>query len=123
MADEVKKRILVIIRRSPYGSSLAKASVDAVLAMAAFEQEVDVLFAGEGVLQLQPGQDANSLGLKNIGRQLAALPLYDVNRIYVDAEAANRYKLEMAAVSIETQLLTALDMHQLMVTYDHLLGF
>jgi tRNA 2-thiouridine synthesizing protein C len=123
VADNEKKSVLVVIRRSPYGSSLAKASVDVVLAMAAFEQDVDVLFLGEGVLQLLPDQDSRPLGLKNIGRQLAALPLYDVSRIYVDAEATARYNLDMTEQILDTQQLAPSEIDQLMVEYDHLLGF
>lgn len=110
------------MRHSPYGSSLAKAAVDIALATAAFEQAVDLLFIGEGVLQLLPDQDSQSLGKKNIGRQLASLPLYDINHVFVDAEAASRYKLDIARAPLEAQLLTPHEMHQLMVEYDHLLG-
>jgi tRNA 2-thiouridine synthesizing protein C len=110
------------MRHSPYGSSLAKAAVDVALATAAFEQVVDLLFTGEGVLQLLPDQDSQSLGKKNIGRQLASLPMYDINRVYVDAEAASRYKLDIARAPVDAQLLTPQEMHQLMVEYDHLLG-
>jgi tRNA 2-thiouridine synthesizing protein C len=117
-----KKTILLVLRHSPYGSSLAKAAVDVALATAAFEQEVDLLFTGEGVLQLMPHQDGQSLGKKNIGRQLASLPMYDINRVYVDGEAASRYKLDIARAPVDAQLLTPQEMHQLMVEYDHLLG-
>lgn len=111
-----------MLRRSPYGSSLAKAAVDVALATAAFEQVVDLLFVGDGVLQLMPDQDSHSLGIKNIGRQLASLPLYDINDVYVDAEAAARYNLDMTMAPINTKLLGPDEMHQLLVVYDHLLG-
>ncbi len=122
MADTDKRTILIVLRRSPYGSSLAKAAVDVALATAAFDQAVDLLFTGEGVLQLMPNQESHSLGKKNIGRQLASLPMYDINRVYVDAEAAARYELDITTVSVEAILLTPREMHQLMVDYDHLLG-
>ena len=123
MAASEKKSILLVLRHSPYGSSLAKASVDVALANAAFDQPVDLLFMGDGVLQLIPDQDSLRAGRKNIGRQLASLPMYDINRVYVDAEAAQRYKLDITGVAIDTDLLSAAEMHRLMVDYDHLLGF
>ena len=110
------------MRHSPYGSSLAKAAVDVALATAAFEQAVDLLFVGDGVLQLMSNQDSHSVGKKNIGRQLASLPLYDINRVFVDAEAAARYQLDIASAPVAAQLLAPQEMHQLMVGYDHLLG-
>ena len=123
MAQAGKKTVLIVLRHSPYGSSLAKASLDVALATAAFEQAVDLLFLGDGVLQLLPDQDSQSLGIKNVGRQLASLPLYDINCVFVDAEAAARYNLDLTKTPFETRVLDQKKMHQLMVGYDHLLGF
>ncbi|MCB1703363.1 MAG: sulfurtransferase complex subunit TusC [Halioglobus sp.] len=117
-----KKRLLIVIRHSPYGSSLAKAAVDVALATAAFDQRVELLFTGEGVLQLMPDQDSQRLGVKNIGRQLASLPLYDIDRVYVDAEAAERYRVNLDAAAVAVERLSPHDMHRLMVAHDHLLG-
>jgi tRNA 2-thiouridine synthesizing protein C len=118
-----KKSILIVLRHTPYGSSLAKASLDVALATAAFSQTVDLLFLGDGVLQLQPDQDSHSLGLKNIGRQLSSLPLYDINCVYVDANAAARYNMDLSRAPIDTRVLDQSELYQLMVGYDHLLGF
>ena len=123
MADPAKKSVLIVLRRSPYGSSLAKVSLDVALATAAFEQPVDLLFLGDGVLQLQADQDSQSLGIKNRGRQLASLPLYDINCVYVDAEATARYNLDLEKAPLETHTLSPGEIHPLMARYDHLLGF
>tara|TARA_R110002072_G_scaffold121598_2_gene255495 strand:- start:3968 stop:4339 length:372 start_codon:yes stop_codon:yes gene_type:complete len=117
-----KKQILIVIRHSPYGSSLAKAAVDVALATAAFDQLVDLLFSGEGVLQLMPDQDSHVMNKQNIGRQLASLPLYDINHVYVDAQAAERYQLDTTRAPFNIELLAPQDMHRLMVAHDHLLG-
>jgi tRNA 2-thiouridine synthesizing protein C len=122
MSGADKRSVLVVLRHSPYGASLAKAAVDVALAAAAFDQPVDVLFCGDGVLQLLPDQDSRAVGKKNIGRQLASLPLYDINRVYVDGEAAAAYNLDLAACPVEALQLNPDGMHQLMVEYDHLLG-
>ncbi len=118
-----KKTVLIVLRHTPYGSSLAKAALDTVLATAAFEQTVDLLFLGDGVLQLLPEQDSRALGRKNFGHQLASLPLYDINNVYVDAESAKSYNLDHSKTPFETRLLDSQAINQLMVEYDHLLGF
>lgn len=123
MIQPIKKSVLIVLRHSPYGSSLAKASLDVTLATAAFEQAVDLLFLGDGVLQLLPDQDSRPLGIRNIGRQLASLPLYDIDGVYVDAESAKRYNVNLAHAPFETRLLDGMAMHRLMARYDHLLGF
>ena len=64
MSTPSGKRMLVVIRQPPYGSSLGRSGLDTALATAAFDQPVDLLFLGDGVLNLQPGQDSAVLGLK-----------------------------------------------------------
>lgn len=123
MAGAEKKSVLMVIRHSPYGSSLAGAALDAALASAAFEQPVDLLFLGDGVLQLQTNQDSQAQGVRNKGKVLASLPLYDIERVYVDAEAAGRYNLDISAAPLDAEALEPAGMRQLMVAYDHLLGF
>jgi len=118
-----KKSVLVVLRHSPYGSSLASAAIDVVLASAAFEQPVDALFVGDGVLHLQAGQDSQALGVRNKAKLLASLPLYGIERVYVDAAAADRYQVDLAAAPLATEALAAEQIHRLMVAYDHLLGF
>lgn len=123
MVKTDKKAVLIVLRHSPYGSGLAKAAVDTALASAAFEQTIDLLFIGDGVLQLQPDQDSHSKGMKNVGRQLASLPLYDINHVYVDAQAVARYNIDLSTAAVQTHELDSNEMHQLMSGYDHLLGF
>jgi len=123
MAGSEKRRILVVIRHSPYGSSLAKASLDVALAGAAFEQAIDLLFMGDGILQLLPGQDSRELGIRNAARQLSALPLYDIECVYVDSEAVARYGVDLSMAPVGVRALDADAIRQLMSSYDHLLGF
>ena len=105
------------------GSSLAKTSLDVALATAAFGQTIDLLFLGDGVLQLLPEQDSHRLGMKNTYRQLSSLPLYDIHYVYVDAEAVTRYNMDLAKAPVDTRALEQKEMHRLMVKYDHLLSF
>jgi len=118
-----KKELLVVVRHSPYGSSLARASLDVALAAAAFEQPVKLLFMGDGVLQLLPEQDSRAIGQKNIGRLLSSLPLYDIDMVYVDAEAVARHGIDLDSAQLPARALNERAIHQLMIGCDHLLGF
>jgi tRNA 2-thiouridine synthesizing protein C len=117
------RRVLLMIRHSPYGSGLARASLDVALAAAAFEQPVSLLFMGEGVLQLLPDQDSTQIGRKNLSRALTSLPLYDIDSVYVDRAAADRYHLDLATAPLVVLPLDSRQIHQLMCQHDHLLGF
>ena len=118
-----RKRLLLLIRHSPYGSSLARASLDVALPAAAFDQPLSLLFTGDGVLQLLPGQDSEALGVRNPGRLLASLPLYDIEQVYVEAEAAQRYQLDLAAAPLAATALDRGAIAELIQAHDHLLGF
>ena len=117
------KRLLVVIRRAPYGSSLGRSGLDTALATAAFDQPVDLLFLGDGVLSLQPGQDSSVLGLKNSGRLLASLPLYDIEHVYADAGAVERYGMAAGEFPVVAKLLDNRGIQALLNDHDHLLGF
>jgi tRNA 2-thiouridine synthesizing protein C len=123
MAGTNDKRLLLIIRHSPYGSSLARASIDVALAAAAFDQAVSLLFVGDGVLQLLPDQDTEEQGVRNLGKLLASLPLYDIEQVYVDAEAADLYHLDLTIAPVSAQALDRQAMSQLLLNHDHLMGF
>jgi tRNA 2-thiouridine synthesizing protein C len=123
MSSTDTNTILVVIRHSPYGSSLSRAALDTALAAAAFEQPVQLLFMGDGVLQLLPQQDSHAIGAKNIGRQLASLPLYDIESVFAEAIAVQRYKLDLSTAPVPVQEVTAAQIHGLMSACDNVLGF
>lgn len=113
---------LIVVRHSPYGSSLAKAALDTALTTAAFERPLKLLFIGEGVLQLLPDQKTAG-GVKNIARQLASLPLYDIEEVFVDAATVTSYKLDCAAMPLKASALNDTQMQRLMAEATHVLGF
>jgi tRNA 2-thiouridine synthesizing protein C len=123
MATADRPRLLVVIRHTPYGSGLARASLDAALAAAAFDQPIQVLFMGDGVLQLVPGQDSSAIGLRNIARLLGSFPLYDIEHVYIDEEAAGRLGVDPSKAPLPTRTLNAAGIHALMDSCDHLLSF
>ena len=123
MNTPTAKRLLLIFRHSPYGSGLARAGVDTALACGAFEQDAAVLFLGEGVLQLQQGQEAKQLGRRDIGKQLASLPMYDVDKLFVDAYSADRFGVSSEQHPLPIEPLSAAQIRELMNDYDHIVSF
>jgi tRNA 2-thiouridine synthesizing protein C len=77
------KKILLILRKPPYGNSLAREALDIALATSVFEQELAILFLNDGIWQLLEDQNSESISSKNIGKTLAAFPLYDIDQIFV----------------------------------------
>jgi tRNA 2-thiouridine synthesizing protein C len=86
------RRFLFLMACSPW-QPRAQAALDLLLTTAVMDQEVHLCFCGAGVLHLAPDQDGAALQLKTLARQLPALDLYGVTRIYAEREALARYGL------------------------------
>jgi tRNA 2-thiouridine synthesizing protein C len=116
-------RVLLITRRPPYGSSLARSALDAALAAAAFERAPTLLFLGDGVLQLLGGQDASAIGTRTHRRVLDSLPLYDIEELYVDATGLDRFGLTVDDLPAGAEPVDDAAICALIASHDHLLSF
>jgi len=81
------KKILVMIRSAPYGSTLAKDAIESALTVAVFGQEVSVLLMGDGVFNALRSQVAKGSGFKDTSAMLQSLPLYEIENIFLCKES------------------------------------
>lgn len=119
----LKKSFLLICRHAPYGASLAREALDVALTAATFDQPVALLFLGDGVQQLLRAQSPAAIAQKALDKQLAALPLYDINTIYVEAEALRARGLTEADLALPASALTREQIAQQIAAHDIVLGF
>lgn len=119
----MKKSFLLICRHAPYGSALAREALDVALTAATFDQSVALLFVGDGVLQLVRRQQPTAIAQKALDKQLSALPLYDVETIYVEAEALAARGLTAADLVLPVQPLASAEMARQIGNHDIVLGF
>lgn len=80
-------KVLIIVRATPQAGVRAREAVDAMLLFSAFAPGLAVLFSGDAVWQLLPGQQADAPGAQPVARMLAALAQYEVEQVYVDRAA------------------------------------
>jgi len=74
-------------RKAPYGTIYALESLEVVLIAAAFDQDISLVFADDGVYQLTKNQDTDGIGMKNFSKTYSALGDYDIKKIYVEKES------------------------------------
>lgn len=117
------KRYLIICRRPPYGESFAREALDVALAAAAFDQPIALLFLGDGVAQLLNTQDSAGIGEKSFEKQLSALPLYDIDSLYVDESALKQRGFSAMDLSLPAQSVTDSDITALLKSHDVVLSF
>jgi tRNA 2-thiouridine synthesizing protein C len=117
------KKILLISRKPPYGNALSREAIDIALAATAFDQDISLLFSGDGVWQLLKQQQSHLINNKNHGKALSALTLYGIENIYVDTEALALRNLTENDLLIETKSITTNEIKKLCSDCDTIFNF
>ena len=119
----VVKKFMYVNRRAPYGSVYALESLEVVLVGAAFDQDVTVVFADDGVFQLKKGQDTEELGMKNFSPTYRALEMYDVEKLYVEKESLEARGLTEEDLVVPVEVMSNSEIGKLMEQQDVVLSF
>ena len=114
---------LVVLTHAPYSGPLARSALETVMAGAVFDQPVALLLRGAGVLAALPEQDGQRVGRRAAGRILASLPYYDVETLYVDADAVTAFGIDVDTLPTQARLLDRSSQRSLLLGYRHILGF
>jgi len=114
MKTSKKKHILIVNQSAPYSSSNAKESLDIALAAGAFEQSVAILFIGDGCYQLLSNQSPKQTHSKNISQMLKVLPVYGIDKLYVDEQSLSNRNIEQLD---ENLTLTKVSQHEIQALY------
>lgn len=89
--------LLVWLNHSPFNDKQGQEMTDLLLTYAAYEQPVMLLFSGLAIYSLLPAvTTSGKMPIKAYHRQFKALPMYDVERVYVCAESLRNYGMQPA---------------------------
>ena len=113
----MSRRFLFILRRSPRAGIRPKEILDQVLTFAAFDQIVGMLFLDDGVYQLLAGQQA-VLGTAVLSDLLGALPLYDVEPVWVEQESLRERGLTERDLAIPVRTVARAAVAELLAGQD-----
>ena len=119
----MKKNILVIIRTAPYGQSKSKDAIDFILTAAAYDQELHVLFQGDGVFHLLPNQDPSGIPSKNINKLLSAFEMYEIENIHADNGSLAQRSMNSATIVPKVQISSSEFKQDLISSADTVLTF
>lgn len=122
MSGTVKK-FAFINRKAPYGTIYALESLEVVLISAAFDQDVSLVFADDGVYQLKKGQATKAVGMKNFSPTYRALEGYDIEKLYVEKESMEARGLTADDLIVDVEVLDAAAMAALLEEQDVVLSF
>lgn len=119
----MSKKLLFHFTAAPYGSTRAKDALDAVLAASAYDQDISLLFSGDGVFQLLKAQDGHAAEQKNLASLLSVFPMYDIDKIYVQASALKQRNLQQDQLAVDTTVLTDNEVGTLMDNQESVFSF
>ncbi len=116
------RRILYLLRHTPYGSSHAVEALESAFVSGVFEQAVSVLFKDDGVWQLIREQDGTGLGSRTVGNILQALPEYEINQLFACERSLTERGLSTADLVLPVKVLTPAEQAELLAGQDTVLN-
>ena len=117
------KKFAFINRKAPYGTIYALESLEVVLISAAFDQDVSLIFADDGVYQLKKGQATKAVGMKNFSPTYRALEGYDIEKLYVEKSSMDARGLTADDLVVDVEVLDSAAMAALLEEQDVVLSF
>lgn len=119
----VVKKFMFVNRKAPYGTIYALEGLEVVLISAAFDQDVSLAFADDGVFQLVKGQDTKGVEMKNFSPTFRALEGYDIEKLYVERESLEMRGLSEDDLLVDAQIMSAAEMGDMMAQQDVVISF
>ncbi len=110
--------VVYLIRQFP--GELANETVDLMLVSGVFEQPASVIFMSDGVWQLIG--DRSNIGLKDTARALNALPMYDIESLYVSKESLKARGIGIEDIVLPVKVISASEVTELLHDHDVVIG-
>jgi len=107
-----------VLRHAPHGTIYTYEGLEMILIMAAYEQDLSVVFIGDGVYALKKDQDTSGIGTKGFSKTFMALDGYDVEKLYVDRVSLEERGLTEKDLVVAVEVLDAEETGRLMKEQD-----
>lgn len=118
-----KKSVLILNQHAPYGTSNARDALDVALTCSIFEMPVSMAFLGDGLFQLIKSHNPEQTGHKNLESMLSALPMYDIDQIFVCTEDLEANALSESDLALPVQVVAQTELSDLLNNHDTVLTF
>lgn len=118
MENENVKKIMHVMRHAPHGTIYSYEGLEMILIMAAYEQDLSVVFIGDGVYAIKKNQDTAGIGIKGFAKTFMALDGYDVEKLYVDRVSLEERGLSEEDLLVDVEVLDSSEIGALMKGQD-----
>jgi tRNA 2-thiouridine synthesizing protein C len=113
-AEGVIKKFMFVNRKAPHGTVYALEGLEVVLISAAFDQDVSLAFADDGVYELIKGMNTKGIEVKDFSKTYRALEGYDIDKLYVEKESIEARGLSPDDFVVPVQVKSADEIAELM---------
>ncbi len=117
------KKILVLMRKAPYGTFYSYEGLQTILIMGAYEIDVSIAFVDDGVYVITKGQDTEALGVRQVARTFPALPDFNVETFYIHKESLEERGLTLDDLVIQPEVLDTAGMARVLEDQGVILPF
>ncbi|OOV87754.1 sulfurtransferase complex subunit TusC [Oceanospirillum linum] len=115
--------LLIIFRKPPIGTSWAREAIDLALVGAAFGQQATLLFMGDGVYQLLSNQQPDQVEQKGTQAMMKALPMYDIDQVFVCEKSLSERGLRANLLDFECQSISQASLQKLLNSHRQVFNF
>ncbi len=123
MEEEVQKKMMFVMQRPPHGTIYPYEGLEFILIAAAYEQDISLVFLGDGVYNLMKDQETSGLGIKGFVKTYRSLEGYDVEKIYVDELSLTERGLQTDDLAVDVEVKSAGELAKMMKEQDAVFPF
>ena len=116
------KSVLIRMSKSPLNGLISGEQLETAMVAATFEQEVSILFIGDGVFNLLPVKKPKEVPGYNIEKMLLALPTFDVNALFICEPSLEQRKIGVSNLPKNAKVITFEEQRRLIKTTDVVLS-
>ncbi|MBT1063805.1 sulfurtransferase complex subunit TusC [Bowmanella sp. Y26] len=117
------KRIAIVNRTAPHGTSHGQEALDMAMVAGTFGQEVGLFFIDDGVFQLVKDQHPEAALRKNYSKTFAALEFYDIDTLLVCQQSLLARGLTEADLCVPVDVLSPDTLQSTLAHFDHIVSF
>jgi len=117
------EKVVVLLRKAPYGSVYTAEAFRTIMGIAVFEMDICVVFIDDGVYTIVKNQNPEKLEMKPLGDGFAMLKDFNVNKFVVHAESLSERGLSKDDLILDVELANSHQISDLLTTYGKVLPF
>ncbi|QJC37023.1 sulfurtransferase complex subunit TusC [Enterobacteriaceae endosymbiont of Donacia vulgaris] len=116
-------KIAFIFSKSPYGNSIGKEGLDAVISISSLTEDIALFFIGDGILQILKQQEPETFLLKNYNISFSILQLCNIKNYFVCSKSLKTLGIKKNNWIIPVKIINPLIWKKKIDNYNIILNF